>query len=64
MTEPQPVMLSTNRCPNSGPDYLRPGATECNPDALTMFGYCGWCHQTGRVPQAWLDALDMLGGAA
>lgn len=65
--EPQPVMLSTNRCPNSGEDWLRVGAPDCNSDALTMWGYCGRCHnEPGRIPQAWLDAIDAdtFGGAA
>lgn len=62
--EPQPVLLSTNVCPNSGPSYLLTGSTECNPDALTLWGYCGRCWQTGRVPAAWAASLDITTGAA
>lgn len=69
--EPQPVMLSTNHCPNGSDDHLRVGATGCNPDALTIYGYCGICWQTpGRIPAAWVASIDDMltaddrGGAA
>jgi hypothetical protein len=58
---PQPIMLSTNDCPNSGPDSIF--GNDCTPGALTMWGYCGqcWLFPESRIPAHWHVRLDREG---
>lgn len=44
---PEMKLFSSNTCPNAGPDYLV--GNQCNPDALTTYGYCGLCWQLTRL---------------
>lgn len=54
---PELRFLSENRCPNSGPDHLF--GRQCNPDALTWWGYCGTCWQwPSRIPREWVARVD------
>ena len=49
---PEMRLNSANRCPHAGIDHLL--GTDCNPDALTLYGYCGYCwHNPARIPQEW-----------
>ena len=54
---PQMRAISSNTCPNAKPRGMTDVST-CDLNAMTTWGYCTSCWESGRVSATWAAAVD------